>query len=78
MARNLDYRVEVAAPVYDPDIQKELRLILDAGFSDNVKARIVDSKLNNAFKREPKKKPFQSQLELHKYYQKESKKNNKN
>jgi polyphosphate kinase len=77
MARNLDYRVEVAAPVYDPDIQKELRVILDAGFADNVKARIVDSKLSNAFKREPKKKPFQSQIELHKYYLKESIKNKK-
>lgn len=74
MARNLDYRVEVAAPVYDPDIQNELRMILDAGFKDNVKARIVDSKQSNVFKREPKKKPYQSQIELHKYYLKESQK----
>ena len=77
MTRNLDYRVEVAAPVYDPDIQKELRDVLEAGFKDNVKARIIDAKQNNTFKREPKKKSYQSQIELHKYYVKESQKQKK-
>lgn len=77
MTRNLDYRVEVAAPVYDPDIQQELRDVLEAGFKDNVKARIVDAKQNNTFKREPKKKPYQSQIELHKYYLNKSQKQKK-
>lgn len=73
MTRNLDYRVEVATPVFDVDIQKELRQIFNAGFKDNVKARIVDEGLNNNFKREVKKKNYQSQIELHKYYLKEQK-----
>jgi polyphosphate kinase len=68
MTRNLDYRVEVAAPVLDPDMQKELRVIFDAGFKDNVKARIVNEDLSNNFKREEKKKKYQSQIELHSYY----------
>jgi polyphosphate kinase len=68
MTRNLDYRVEVAAPVYDHDIQKELREIFEAGFKDNVKARIVNAKQDNTYKSELKKKAFRSQMELHSYY----------
>jgi len=74
MTRNLDYRVEVAAPVLDPDIQKELRQIFDAGFKDNVKARIVDGTLSNTYKRKEKQKDYQSQIELYKYYQRQHKK----
>ncbi|MDY0199866.1 MAG: RNA degradosome polyphosphate kinase [Tenuifilaceae bacterium] len=67
MTRNLDHRVEVTVPIFDPDLQRELRWVLDAGFNDNVKARIVDVNLNNSYKTDGKKK-FQSQLETHKYY----------
>ncbi len=68
MTRNLDHRVEVAVPVYDTEIKAELREVFEAGFRDNVKARLVDLKQCNAYKREPKKKLYQSQIELHKYY----------
>ncbi len=68
MTRSLDYRVEVAAPVYDPEIQKELKHIVLSGLKDNVKARILDEKLSNTFKSDKSGKPFQSQIELHKYY----------
>jgi polyphosphate kinase len=68
MTRNLDHRVEVAAPIYDPDIQKELKEIFLAGFNDNVKARIINVKQDNTFKVETKKKPYRSQIELHNYY----------
>jgi polyphosphate kinase len=71
MTRNLDHRVEVAAPVLDPDLQSELLQIFEAGFKDNVKARIVDAKQSNVFKSEPKKKAYQSQIELHNRYLKE-------
>jgi polyphosphate kinase len=70
MTRSLDYRVEVAAPVFDSDIQKELREVFEAGFKDNVKARIVDAKQSNTYKREKGKKLYRSQIELHKYYSK--------
>ncbi len=68
MTRNLDYRVEVASPVYDHDIQKELKEIFEAGFRDNVKARIVNAKQDNTYKKESKKKPYRSQTELHAFY----------
>ncbi|MBN1988143.1 MAG: polyphosphate kinase 1 [Bacteroidales bacterium] len=68
MTRNLDYRVEVATPIYDADLKKELRLVIDAALRDNVKARIVNHKQNNVFKKEGGKPPYRSQVELHKYY----------
>jgi len=71
MQRNLDYRVEVYTPVYDPDFQQHLKMVIEFGLKDNVKARIVDgsgeNKLNNAFTEEP----FRSQEELYKFYRKE-------
>lgn len=78
MTRNLDYRVEVAAPVFDPDIQKELRTIFDAGFKDNVKGRIVDQKQTNSARNKTGKKPFRSQIELYNQYVREYNKTSKN
>jgi polyphosphate kinase len=39
MTRNLDQRIEVSCPVYDPALQKQLQDILDLQLRDNVKAR---------------------------------------
>lgn len=74
MTRNLDHRVEVAVPVFDPDIQNELRTVLDAGFKDNVKGRVVDEKQTNSARNKAGKKPFRSQVELYNHYLKEYKK----
>jgi polyphosphate kinase len=68
MTRNLDYRVEIAAPIYDPDLQKELDVIISYNLNDNQKARIVDADLKNEYKREPNKPEFRSQVELYRYY----------
>lgn len=51
MPRNLDRRVEVACPVYDPVIQAELRTILDIQFADNTRTRIIDRAQDNRYKR---------------------------
>ncbi|MBD3333200.1 polyphosphate kinase 1 [candidate division GN15 bacterium] len=50
MRRNLDRRVEVTAPVYDPDIQKELQRFLDIQFADNVKSRVLNERLDNTIR----------------------------
>lgn len=42
MPRNLDNRIEVLAPVYDRDIQADLKRIVCHGFRDTAKGRIVD------------------------------------
>ncbi len=68
MTRNLDYRVEVACPVYDHEAKKELKHIVDAALKDNVKSRIVNHKQDNQFRICGSKKDYRSQFELHRYY----------
>ncbi|HET8962577.1 MAG TPA: polyphosphate kinase 1 [Chitinophagales bacterium] len=50
MTRNLDHRSEVAVPIYDQNIQRQLKEILDMLWSDNTKARVLGSKQNNAYR----------------------------
>jgi len=50
MIRNLDNRIEVATPVYDPAIQKELKEFLEIQFNDSKKARIITGKLDNPYR----------------------------
>jgi polyphosphate kinase len=49
MKRNLDRRVEVAFPIYDPDIVEELEHFLHLQLSDNTKARILDANQENHY-----------------------------
>lgn len=72
MTRNLDRRVEVAAPIFDPKIKEELKNVIVFGLKDNQKSRIIEENLNNTYKTEKHKKPFRSQLELYKYYKAQS------
>lgn len=47
MPRNLDYRIEALAPVYDKDIQADLKKIVYYGLKDTAKGRIVDGSGEN-------------------------------
>lgn len=49
MTRNLDYRSEVAMPVYDQNLKKIINKIFDIQFADNVKARIIDQNQKNKY-----------------------------
>ena len=53
MIRNLDNRVEVAVPIYDPEIQKEIRQVFDCQLRDNTKARFLTEKLDNEYVPKP-------------------------
>lgn len=50
MRRNLYNRIEVAIPIYDPDIQQQLREIIDIQLADNVKARLIGPDQENIFR----------------------------
>jgi polyphosphate kinase len=67
MSRNLDTRVEIGCPIYDKDIQKELQDTFDICWKDNVKARIISAKQDNAYRRNDLP-PFRSQNETYNYY----------
>lgn len=67
MERNLDARVEVGCPIYDEDIKKELMDTFQIGWSDNVKARVIDPGQTNRYKRDDKPR-VRSQFALYDYY----------
>lgn len=50
MTRNLDYRSEVAAPIFDKNIQQILLHNLELQWSDNTKARVIDQLQSNNYK----------------------------
>ncbi|HXV59051.1 MAG TPA: polyphosphate kinase 1, partial [Vicinamibacteria bacterium] len=50
MIRNLERRVEVTFPVYDPALREEIKEFMEIQFRDNVKARILDQELSNKYR----------------------------
>jgi polyphosphate kinase len=68
MVRNLDHRVEITCPIFDPDIRKVLKNMLEIQLDDNVKARILDNHLQNQYVRNKGKK-VRSQVEQYNYLQ---------
>ena len=68
MPRNLDRRLEVAAPVHCPALRQNLRDIFDIQWADNVKARILDGTGINKYSKGESAAPCRSQTVLHEYY----------
>lgn len=56
MTRNTEKRVEVAAPVLDEEIRKQINHYLKVMLSDNVKARVLLS--NGKYKKKEQKEPY--------------------
>jgi polyphosphate kinase len=73
MVRNLDHRVEVAIPVLNKSIRKELSDIINIQLSDNVKARTLDNSLSNHYVEHTTDKKIRSQIETYKYLYKKQK-----
>lgn len=68
MTRNLDRRVEVACPIYDPDVQRELREMMEIQLRDNKKARVINAVQDNEYVQPGKNESLRSQVALYKYY----------
>jgi len=70
MGRNLDNRVEIACPIYDADIKREILDTLEICWNDNVKAReICEHQINKHVSND--KPLIRSQFETYSYYQKQ-------
>lgn len=67
MSRNLDNRVEVSAPIYDPLIKTLLMDILALQFADNTKARIINKEQSNPYKSRGNKRKVRSQMAVYQY-----------
>ncbi len=74
MTRNIDNRVEVAVPIYDKAIQKQLKDHLDIIWKDNVKSRVLNKEQNNVYKKNMGPR-IRSQIEMYNYVRKILKKN---
>ena len=56
MTRNTEKRVEVACPILDPDIKRQINHYLKVMLSDNVKARVLQS--DGTYCKKEQKEPF--------------------
>ena len=68
MERNLSFRIETTFPVYDPDLKAEIMALLDLQLNDNVKARILDAKNLNEYRRTGTDIPVRAQIETYFYF----------
>ncbi|MGB0424485.1 MAG: polyphosphate kinase 1, partial [Flavobacteriales bacterium] len=69
MARNLDFRIEVTVPIYDPRVQSELAEVFNIQHKDNLKARVIDADQKNKYVTASRSRGlFNSQIELYNYY----------
>jgi polyphosphate kinase len=72
MVRNLDNRIETASPVYNDKLKDEIKKLFDIQLHDNVKARVINEKQENNYKKKTSKKAIRSQIELYNFYKNKS------
>ena len=77
MTRNIDHRVEVATPIYDPRVKKRIIDIINIHFIDTVKARIIDKEMSNSYVSRGNKKKVRSQIAIYDYLKKIERQKNK-
>lgn len=71
MPRNLNRRIEVACPVYDPEIKNELREMLNIQLMDNTKARVLDPLLQNNYNRNDLARTYRAQEDIYNFIKKQ-------
>ncbi len=72
MTRNLDFRVEVTTPIYDPSIAKQLKDHMEIIWKDNVKSRSFNKEMTNVYRKLNGPK-IRSQYVLYEYVKKQLK-----
>ncbi len=67
LTRNLDHRVEVGFPIYDENLHKEIRDIINIQLQDNTKAREINGQNNNKYVKTREKIPYRAQIDIYSY-----------
>ncbi|MEW4924580.1 polyphosphate kinase 1 [Algibacter sp. 2305UL17-15] len=67
MTRNIENRVEVSCPIYSEDIKREIIDTFNICWSDNVKARLLNTGNENEYRKNNNTK-VRSQIALYDYY----------
>jgi polyphosphate kinase len=67
MTRNIDNRVEVGFPIYDDNLRKEVKDIINIQLSDNTKAREINSHNTNKYHKTKSEVPCRAQIDIYNY-----------
>ena len=67
MTRNMDNRIEVGCPIYDPELIQQIVDIFDIQFRDTLKARDIDAQQKNHYVKRGNRKKLRSQIEIYHY-----------
>ncbi|HSP87007.1 MAG TPA: polyphosphate kinase 1, partial [Ignavibacteriaceae bacterium] len=67
MTRNLNRRIEICFPVYDEEIKKQIREMINIQLKDNVKTRIINKFQNNKYRKTNSSKKIRAQYEVYEY-----------
>ncbi|MDF4870950.1 polyphosphate kinase 1 [Vibrio parahaemolyticus] len=67
MTRNIDHRIEVAAPVRDPRLKQRIIDITNIHFTDTVKSRLIDKEMSNSYVPRGNRKKVRSQVAIYDY-----------
>ena len=67
MTRNIDNRIEVAAPIKEPRLKQRIIDILELQFADRAKARVIDANMTNQYVRRGNRRKIRSQIEIYDY-----------
>lgn len=67
MTRNIDYRIEVMAPIRDERLKQRMIDIINLQFTDTVKARVIDKEMSNRYIKRGNRKKVRSQLAIYDY-----------
>lgn len=76
MTRNMDNRIEVGCPIYDPDLKNRILNILNIQWRDTLKARVIDAEQTNKYVRRGNRRQTRSQVEIYDYLKNLENKNN--
>ncbi len=70
MKRNLNRRIEVAFPIFDEGLKKEIKELIEIQLRDNTKARIIDKDQINEYKENDSRNKFRAQIDTYEYLEK--------
>jgi polyphosphate kinase len=77
MTRNIDHRIEVAAPIRDERLKQRVIDIINIHFTDTVKARWIDKEMSNDYVSRGNRKKIRSQIAIYDYLKNVEKKTRK-
>ncbi len=75
MSRNIDSRIEVGFPIYDTDVKKEIRDIINIQLSDNTRAREINIHNSNKYHKTNSEIPVRAQIDTYTYLKNKQSKN---